>query len=280
MYPSAIISVELQGVRWHADATRAIDLSIGLDFAGPQPNAFGAADATANALVAGDFVGDVRRGGSCNCVAHVFTPHCNGTHTECVGHLTAERIAVREIAIEPLLPATLLSVTPVTAAMSTDSVTAPSEPCDPVITARALEDAFRRCSNATGHALVVRTLPNPAAKRQQRYGTGKTPPYFTAAAMQWIVKQGVQHLIVDLPSLDRAQDAGKLTAHRIFWGLPVGSTRAADATRPQATVTELAFIDDSVADGTYLVNLQIAPFVADAAPSRPILFPLVNARTS
>jgi arylformamidase len=50
---------------------------------------------------------------------------------------------------------------------------------------------------------------------------------------------------------------------------------AAQATRPNATVTELAFIDDSIADGQYLLNLQVAPFVADAAPSRPILLPLM-----
>jgi hypothetical protein len=36
----------------------------------------------------------------------------------------------------------------------------------------------------------------------------------------------------------------------------------------------LAFIDDAIADGHYLLNLQVAPFVADAAPSRPILLPL------
>jgi hypothetical protein len=53
-----------------------------------------------------------------------------------------------------------------------------------------------------------------------------------------------------------------------------GATSAAQATRPTATVTELAFIDDAIPDGPYLLNLQVAPFVADAAPSRPILLPL------
>ena len=84
---------------------------------------------------------------------------------------------------------------------------------------------------------------------------------------------GLSDRVVDLPSLDRGDDPA-LTAHRIFWGLPPGATRAAQAARPAATVTELAFIDDSIADGHYLLNLQVAPFVADAAPSRPILLPL------
>ena len=32
---------------------------------------------------------------------------------------------------------------------------------------------------------------------------------------------------------------------------------------------------DSIPDGQYLLNLQVAPFVADAAPSRPVLLPLL-----
>jgi hypothetical protein len=96
--------------------------------------------------------------------------------------------------------------------------------------------------------------------------------------MQWVVAQGIRHLVVDLPSVDRFDDAGRLTAHRCFWGLPAGATNFAAATRGKATITELAYVDDSVEDGCYLLNLQVAPFAADAAPSRPILYPLIAAR--
>ena len=34
----------------------------------------------------------------------------------------------------------------------------------------------------------------------------------------------------------------------------------------------MVFIPDEVEDGDYLLNLQIAPFFADVAPSRPILY--------
>ncbi len=34
----------------------------------------------------------------------------------------------------------------------------------------------------------------------------------------------------------------------------------------------MIFAADSVEDGNYLLNLQIAPFTSDASPSRPILF--------
>jgi arylformamidase len=80
--------------------------------------------------------------------------------------------------------------------------------------------------------------------------------------------------VVDLPSIDRANDEGRLTGHRIFWGLPAGGRLASAATRSDATITELAYIANEIPDGPYLLNLQVAPFVADAAPSRPILLPL------
>ncbi len=82
-------------------------------------------------------------------------------------------------------------------------------------------------------------------------------------------------LVVDLPSLDRADDGGRLAAHRVFWGLPPGCDDAAAATRGRALVTELAYVPDSVPDGLYLLDLQVPAFGADAAPSRPVLYPLL-----
>jgi hypothetical protein len=39
-------------------------------------------------------------------------------------------------------------------------------------------------------------------------------------------------------------------------------------------VTELAYAPDAAPDGLYLLDLQVPAFVADAAPSRPVLYPL------
>ena len=161
------LAIEVAGRRWAVGA-QGHDISIPLRFNEAQPTFFGGAVASEQPLSAGSFIGDVRQGGSCNCSIHTLAPHCNGTHTECVGHITHERLSVR----------------------------------------------------------------------------------------------------------DRAQDGGRLAAHRIFWGLPPGSTAAGMATRKHATITEMAFIDSAIADGAYLLNLQVAPFMIDAAPSRPILLPL------
>ena len=35
--------------------------------------------------------------------------------------------------------------------------------------------------------------------------------------MNYIVSLGVQHLLVDTPSVDRLLDDGNLSAHNIFW---------------------------------------------------------------
>jgi kynurenine formamidase len=261
---SSALAAEIAGRRWHVAAS-GHDISIPLRFNEAQPTFFGAPPASAQPITAGSFVGDVRHGGSCNCSVHTLAPHCNGTHTECVGHITQERLSVRELAIRHLSAALLVSVTPEPSAET---------PGDRVISVAALSKAIGKATLGDYQALVVRTLPNESSKLTCNYDAGPMPPYFTVDAMRHIVAHGVDTLVVDLPSIDPAQDGGKLAAHRIFWGMPAGSTSAATVTRKHATITEMAFIDDAVADGPYLLNLQVAPFAIDAAPSRPILLPL------
>ena len=261
---ASALTVEIAGRRWHV-APDGHDISIPLRFNEAQPTFFGAAAASAQPITAGSFVGDVRHGGSCNCCVHTLTPHCNGTHTECVGHITEERLSVRDLAIRHLSAALLLSVTPEASAEIPD---------DRVISLAALLAALGGAKLNDYQALVLRTLPNDTSKLARNYDAGPMPPYFTLEAMRYIVEHGIDTLVVDLPSVDRAQDGGKLAAHRVFWGMPPGSTSAASATREHATITEMAFIDDAILDGPYLLNLQVAPFVIDAAPSRPILLAL------
>lgn len=260
---ASAIAVEIGGRRWQI-AAPGHDISIPLRFNEAQPTFFGAAAASAEPITAGSFVGDVRHGGSCNCSVHTLAPHCNGTHTECVGHITQERLSVRDLAIRHLSAALLISVSPEAAEL----------PGDHIISLGALRSAIGNASLRDYQALVVRTLPNDSSKLARNYDAGPMPPYFSVEAMKHVVEHGIDTLVVDLPSIDRAQDGGKLAAHRVFWGMPAGSTSAATVTRPHATITEMAFIDDSVADGPYLLNLQVPPFVIDAAPSRPILLPL------
>jgi len=261
---------------WHANADRVHDLSIPLRFDSEQPNHFGAPPASATSLRGGDFVGDVAAGGSCNCARYHLTPHCNGTHTECVGHVTRQRVSIRDVYDGGVQRALLLTVAATPAIASREDSDPKPQAEDRLITAEALKAAWLPWSATHVTALALRTLPNDAGKLTRIYAD-PPPPYLTRQAVELLVARGIEHVLLDLPSLDRAHDEGRLTGHRIFWGLPAGSTDVTAAQRGEATVTEMMYAPDEVADGRYLLDLQVAPFAADAAPSRPLLYPAVDA---
>ena len=234
------------------------------DAAAPQP--FGAPAAHAQAMQAGQFPASVARGASCNCNTITITPHCNGTHTECAGHLTIEALNACDVAPLGPLPAWLLTVRPVDAHSCGERIDAAAAPGDLVVTRAALQANYRSTTTAASGkplkivALIVRTRPESQGV------------YLTLDAALWLVEQHIEHLVVDQYSIDRMDDGGRLSVHRCFFGLPAGSTRLADAGRAQCTVTELAQIDDALRDGLYLLQLQVAAIAGDAAPSAPLLF--------
>lgn len=257
MAPVYLMQISVHIGEYKADIDNPLDISIPVRFDGQQLSAFGTAYATKETYKTAHFIGDVRQGGSCNCEVYSFSPHLNGTHTECVGHITRERISVSDVLKESMIPATLITLSP-------DS--------DMIITRDILKQTLHKTTDFLG-ALVIRTLPNGEGKRIQDYN--KTPAaYFSAEAMSDIVALGVRHLLVDFPSVDKMDDGGKLANHRIFWGMPQGDSTA--KTPSSKTITELIYIPDSIPDGYYLLNLQVSAFAADAAPSRPLLYKVVK----
>lgn len=270
------IVLTVAGEELRADLDRSHDISIALDFDGLQPNYFGVPPASSVPVRADGFIGDTREHGSCNVEEYRFVAHCNGTHTECVGHVTDDRVSVRDALRPGLVVALLMSIKAAGANESGESTSPAPKPNDLLISAKALEAALKQWPERAAEAWIIRTAPNRIDKPQRKYRLDNPPAYFTQAAVELAVARGVEHLVLDLPSLDRSHDEGRLTGHRIFWGLPAGSQEAKGAIRPNATVTELAFIPTAVRDGWYLLDLQIAPFASDAAPSRPILYPLLG----
>jgi kynurenine formamidase len=113
-------------------------------------------------------------------------------------------------------------------------------------------------------ALIIRTLPNQLDKKHKNYSSSN-PPYIELEAIEILNQAGVEHLLIDLPSVDREQDGGALAFHHAFWQVPEN---------PQfhKTITEFIYVSDEIADGNYILNLQTAPFENDATPSRPVLF--------
>ncbi len=299
MHGVVVCEVCLNGIRYLARLDRPQHLHIPLEFdaldgpppAGPapppgagddggarQPNHFGAPRACAWPLRGGAFTGDTRRGGSCNASVVQLTPHCNGTHTESVGHLSRERLSLDTLLADALQPAGLVSVTPAPAPQTAESAAHPLAPEDRLVTAAALASRLDRLPPTT--ALIVRTWPNDPDKRWRRYEGSSPAPFFSLEAARLLVERGIRHVLVDVPSLDRAHDGGHLGAHRAFWGLPpagaveVGAAGDATAARSDCTITEMIYADDTVADGLYLLNLQVAPFALEASPARVVVFPL------
>lgn len=267
-----LITFKINGHPHSFDPSSGISLAFPLDFGGTQPNAYGVAPAKSEAYEAGTLVGDTRRGGSCNFEEYRLIPHCNGTHTECVGHITNERISIDDCLRDAFVPALVVSVKPVPWYVdSSDAYPTVSDSSDVRITRHILETAIAEFDVPENGALVVRTLPNLASKRSLKY-VDFIPPYFTSDAMRFIVGLGLRHLICDLPSIDRLFDEGKLLNHRIFWDVDEESYETKSTTRRGATITELAFVPDEVKDGIYALSIQIPPFASDAAPSRPLLF--------
>ncbi len=269
-----VMHFERDGRRLQADLADPLPIAIPLDFDGPQATFLDVPQASSRPVRLGSFVGDTRQGGSCNCEGLSLLPHCNGTHTECVGHLTDERVSVSETLRGGMHLTLLLSVRPVGPESTAEGSDPEPVDGDLLVTAEALGKAAAAHLAMSPQAVVVRTLPNSVERMSRRY-TGASPaPFLSREAAEWLVAQDVRHLVLDLPSADRASDAGRMTAHRVFFGLPPGSRRLAAAGRPQSTITELAFVAPTIHDGWYLLDLQVPAFLSDAAPSRPLLYPV------
>lgn len=259
------LTLTLNGRDYTVDLQTAVDISTPVVFTSQQNGPFGAPPAHSHPLRVGEFVGSVALGGTCNCDVHTFCAHTSGTHTECVGHILQQPVRIcdvlRKIA-SGFLPATLITVQPQLAPYSTSGEGQPE--FDHVITRHDVASALATEDAAFLTAVILRT---------QHPGDLASPAYFAPQAVRYLLEIGVQHLLTDLPSLDRVDDAA-LTGHRIFWETgPRGSEgpAAANCTR---TVTELTRIPKTLADGQYLLDLQIAAFAANAAPSRPVLYPV------
>lgn len=226
------------------------DLKSGIDISIPvgkeaEVSAYGLPPAEVSIFQSGGFVGDVNQGGSCNVRDIKMSPHGNGTHTECVGHISKEYRTIYETLDNFLFTCTLLTVD-TTDVISKDHL-------------KILESQHKT------EALLIRTLPNTSDKLKANY-LGAGAPYISTDAMSFIVELGIQHLLVDMPSVDHETDP-KLKSHHVFWEKDLeGEARK--------TITELVYVPNSVKDGLYILNLMIPSIYCDAVPSKPILYSL------
>lgn len=248
------VELTFNGRRYRAAAAVASDVAIPQSFDGSGPRAFGAQAAVADPLAVGDFTGRVGTGASCNASVLHLTPHGNGTHTETVAHLAEDGPTVPALLNGGWMPAWLTSI----------------EVTGDAIGAAVLAPALEQVRAAGAVALLVRTRPNTTDKLVREYPGDRPPSWFSEAAAQAVADARIEHWLVDLPSLDRMDDTA-LPAHRAFFGLPEGSRNAREARRRFCTVTEMIYVADELADGLYLLDLQVPRWNLEAVPSRPLL---------
>jgi arylformamidase len=245
-------SVVIGDKRYKANLLEPIDISIPLRSGPNNIHAWYVGDAEFKAVENENWIGDVSRGGAVNFRDIYFNPHGHGTHTECVGHISKEDYTINQCLKQFFFPAQVVTITP------------ENREQDQVITAKQISN-IQWSDNV--QALIIRTLPNNTSKLNRQYSSSN-PPYIDAEAVQLIIQAGINHLLVDLPSIDKEHDEGKLAGHHLFWNYP-------ESAALHRTITEFVFVPNEVIDGLYLLNLQISPFENDAAPSKPVLFKLV-----
>ena len=243
------------------DLSKPIDISIPLTNTDENPIAWYIEKPVIEPVVFGDWIGKVSEGKSSTNFNNIFfNPHGHGTHTECLGHITNDFYSINQSLKQFFFFAKLITIEPEKVGD------------DLVITKNQVEKALSTSTSlsVTNEALVIRTLPNEKEKKSRKY-SNTNPPYLSEEAAVFIRESEVQHLLIDLPSVDKEHDQGKLLAHKAFWNIKDTLNLNSDA-RLSATITEMIYVPDEIEDGNYILNLQIASFENDASPSKPILY--------
>ena len=245
--------IEYNSRKIEINVSKPIDISIAIDVTKENVNAWDIEDPKIFPESYEGAVIKVSEGAVVNFNNIHFNPHSHITHTECVGHITEKIHSVNQNLKHYFFVAEVVTVAP------------ESRGEDFVISEKQLKTALR---NKKRDAIVIRTLPNLSDKKRMRY-SNTNPPYLLEEAAIYLREKGIKHLLIDLPSVDKEKDGGKLLSHNAFWN-------TSGKLRMDATITEFIYVPNVVEDGEYLLNLMIAPFENDATPSKPILYKIIK----
>ncbi|WP_434037496.1 cyclase family protein [Formosa sp. 4Alg 33] len=249
-----IASIQTNSKKYKIDFTKPIDISIPLRAASTNVSAYYLEPPKIDPAIDDQgFSAQVSEGASVNFNNISFNPHAHGTHTECVGHITEDFYSVNENLKQFFFLAEVITVV------------VEKKEDDLVISKKQLQFAL---GNKKRKAVVIRTIPNTLDKLNKQY-SHTNPPYLLEDAATYLREKGVEHLLVDLPSIDKEKDEGEWLAHNAFWNTN-------GKIRKHATITEFIYVQNFVEDGTYFLNLQIAPFENDATPSKPVLYQVIT----
>jgi kynurenine formamidase len=248
-----LATIQYNSRKYQIDFTKPIDISIPLIASKSNVNAWYIEAPKIEPVKDGEWIASVSEGASINFNNIYFNPHGHGTHTECVGHITEKVYSINEHLKQFFFLAEVITVAP------------EKLKGDFVISKKQIQFAL---GNKKRDAVILRTIPNMKDKLSKHY-SHTNPPYLLEDAAIYLREKDIKHLLVDLPSVDKEKDDGDLLAHNAFWNTK-GKLRL------DATITEFIFVPNAVDDGSYFLNLQIAPFENDATPSKPILYKILE----
>lgn len=248
-----IATIQYNSKKLQIDLSKPLDISIPMRASKSNVNAWYLDEPRIEPVTDGDWVGSVEKGADVNFNNIMFNPHAHGTHTECIGHITKEFHSINKNLKQFFFFAEVITVAP-------EVIDG-----DFVISKKQLQTCL---GNKKRDAVVIRTLPNMKDKLSKHY-SNTNPTYLLEEAAVYLKTKGIKHLLIDLPSVDKEKDEGKLLAHNAFWNTK-GKVRI------DATITEFIYVPNKVKDGCYLLNLQIAPFENDATPSKPVLYKILE----
>ncbi len=250
-----LATIQYNSRKLQIDLTKPLDISIAIQSGEANVNAWyiGNPEIEPVVIEEEDWVGSVVKGSAVNFNTIVFNPHAHGTHTECVGHITETVHSINKNLKQFFFLAEVISVAPEKLGD------------DFVISKKQIQFAL---GNKKRDAVIIRTMPNLKDKLTKRYSK-TNPTYLLEEAAVYLREKGIKHLLVDLPSVDKERDEGKLLAHNAFWNTK-GKLRL------DATITEFIYVPNKVKDGEYMLNLQIASFENDATPSKPVLYKIIE----
>lgn len=242
-------TIRLNNKAYNIDLAKPLDISIPIQASGENVNAWYIEEPKIKKVLSVD------NGDQVNFNTWTINPHAHGTHTETVGHIIENGPSINKCLKQFFFRAELITV-------------APEKKGDDMIISKKQVQLLLKQKKP--EALIIRTMPNTKEKKSRQYSNTNWP-YVEPDVMDMARQRGIKHFLIDQPSVDKEKDEGKLLSHKAFWNVE-------GELRKDCTITELIYVPNKVKDGSYILNLQIAPIENNASPSKPILYKIEQAQ--
>ncbi|MDZ4840329.1 MAG: cyclase family protein [Bacteroidota bacterium] len=200
-------------------------------------------------VIVGRWTGSVALGSNCNVDNLFISPHGNGTHTECCGHISLQHHTLKDSMTQYMLLAYLVQIQ-----LPEDTTNYALKVSDLNWT----DDALKLNISA-----IIISTNDYVDKRNAQYSNTQ-PPYLSLELIEFLNSKGIKHLLLDLPSIDAENDQEMIGHHTFF--------KENDNWLTEKTITEMNYIADKNISGLCLLQMQVLNIDSDASPSNPIIY--------